>query len=175
MTVRKKKAAKKKVAKKKATKKAPAKKKTLVPEVITAYTLAEHDNIAFAKKSLGRPSTYDPKFCDLVIEAMAKGYSKEATAGAIGICKATLYDWISKHKEFAYAVNAGEHLSQLTWEGKAIDYCVHTKDGMRLDSRIYALQMKNRFGWADKKEIEIGPETKKKFNFSLDVKPEEIN
>jgi transposase-like protein len=121
-------------------------------------------------KKVGCPTKYDPKFCEDVIEQMAKGYSKEAVAGYLGISKDTLYRWIKEHKEFSDAVHIGETKSQFLWESKAVDYSVHTKDGKRLDSRIYSLQMKNRFNWTDKKEIELGEETSKKFAFTLDQK-----
>jgi transposase len=126
------------------------------------------------KRSKGRPSEYDPKYIDTVLEYMSQGYSKEATAGAIGISKQTMYNWMQEYKDFMDAVLEGEVKSQLAWEKKAVDYSVHTKDGKRLDSRIYALQMKNRFGWSDKKEISVDEETRKTFNFKLDIKPEEI-
>lgn len=153
---------KKKVTRKKATK--ASIKKSDKP----------HDPIEFAKSNIGRPAEYKPEFCNIVIEQMQKGYSKEATAGAIGISKQTFYRWMKEYKDFSDAVQIGEVLSQQTWEGKAVDYSVHTKDGKRLDSRIYALQMKNRFGWTDKKEINVGEETRKTFNFKLDVTPEEL-
>ena len=152
VTKTKKKATKKKVAKKKATKK------------VSKVT----------NKKVGRPTKYDESFCEVVIEQMGKGYSKEATAGYLEISKETFYNWMREHPEFLDAVQIGEAKSQRTWESKAVDYSVHTKDGKRLDSRIYALQMKNRFNWTDKKEVNLGEETSKKFSFSLDVKPEEI-
>ena len=138
----------KKAPRKKATKKTPAK-----------------------KNPVGRPTDYDPSMCEIVIENMALGYSKEAVAGILDISKSTLYERVKKYPEFSNAVHRGDTKSQFLWEGKAIEHAVHTKDGKRLDSRIYALQMKNRFGWSDKKEIELGEETKKTFAFALDVKP----
>ena len=30
---------------------------------------------------MGRPTKYDPAFCDVVRDAMGRGYSKTATAG----------------------------------------------------------------------------------------------
>lgn len=122
---------------------------------------------------IGRPTTYKPEYCQVVIDFMDKGYSKEATAGHLSISKYTLYEWIKKYPDFANAVHIGETKSQVTWEKKAVDHAVHTKDGKRLDSRIYALQMKNRFGWSDKKEVinHESTEKKKTFGFSLDEEP----
>ena len=130
-----------------------------------------------APKKVGRPTDYCPSFCEVVIEEMSKGYSKEASAGYIGVSKQTFYRWMEEHVEFRDAVHIGEVKSQRTWENKAVDFAVHTKDGKRLDSRIYALQMKNRFDWSDKKEIKVEEENKavKSFSFNFVEAPEDLD
>jgi hypothetical protein len=151
---------KKKVVKKKAT----VKKKAPVKKVRPT-----------AKKKLGRPSEYDPAFCDVVIEEMSKGYSKEATAGYLRIAKETFYRWTREHKDFKDAVSIGESLSQRHWENKLVEHVVHTKNGSQINGQVFNLNMKNRFGWTDKNETkteEVNPK-KKTFAFTLDAKPAE--
>jgi len=53
----------------------------------------------------GRPSEYRPEYCRLVQEHMGKGKSLTAFAGSIGQGKETIYGWITRHADFADAVN----------------------------------------------------------------------
>jgi hypothetical protein len=125
-------------------------------------------------KKIGRPSEYEARFCDIVVDSMSKGYSKEAAAGIIGISKNTLYEWAKRHKDLADALALGEDLSRVWWESKLVDYVVHSKNGSQINAAVFNLNMKNRFGWRDKTEISADQETRKSFGFSLDEKPEEL-
>lgn len=156
--------AKKKTAKKKATKKIS--KKTIKN--------AKGKDIP-APKPMGRPVEYREEFCAVVIEEMAKGYSKEAVAGVIGISKETLYQWAKKYPNFSDAISIGESKSRVFWENKLVEYAVHTKNGKQINGQVFNLNMKNRFGWKDKQEVDVGDSTKKAFGFSLDKKPEDLN
>ena len=158
---------KKKVTKKKVSKKATKKASVKLNE--------KGRPITTKKKPVGRPSEYDPAFCEVVIEQMGLGFSKEAVAGYLGISKDTLYKWAAKHKEFADAISIGETKSQLLWEKTLVDYRVHTKNGSQINSQVFNLNMKNRFGWTDKQETkteEVNPK-KKTFAFTLENKPSE--
>lgn len=157
----------KKVSRKKATKKKVTKKK---PATIKN---ARGEDIAAPKKKLGRPTKYEPKFCEILIDKMSEGYSKEAVAGYIGISKNTLYEWAQAHEDFADAIAIGESQSRLHWEGKLVDYAVHTKNGKQINGQVFNLNMKNRFGWRDKTEVDVGNKDGEefKFNFDLSKKP----
>ena len=98
----------------------------------------------------GRPTKYKSEYCDLVIEKMSQGYSKEAVAGFIGIAKDTLYNWIKAHKEFSDAIKRGEMLSQVFWEELGL---VGTTEGKNFNATAWIFNMKNRFNWRDKQDI----------------------
>ena len=126
------------------------------------------------KKPVGRPTKYDKKYCEVVIELMAKGYSKEACAGYIGIAKNTLYEWAKANPDFQDAISIGEAKSQFFWESMATDYTVFSKNGKQINGQVYGLNMKNRFNWSDKKEVTTEEkETKKTFAFDLSEEPED--
>ena len=57
---------------------------------------------------MGRPSTYKKEACDILLKAMSKGHSFEASCAEIGICKDTGYEWIKKYPAFAKAKKEGE-------------------------------------------------------------------
>jgi len=153
----------KKTVKKKATKKKVAKKKTTKKKAVKETVI-------------GRPTKYDPAFCEKVVEVMEKGYSKEAVAGHLNIDKTTLYAWDVKYPSFSNAIKRGVELSRIFWEKAAIDNLTHTKDGRRLDAATWIFNMKNRFNWTDKKEVVVDATeaAKKAFAFDLSKKPEEV-
>ena len=123
----------------------------------------------------GRPTKYEPEFCERVIEFMSKGYSKEACAGELEITKDTLYQWEKAHPDFSDSLKAGLELSRKFWEKTAIENIVYNQKGKKADAVLWIFNMKNRFGWTDKKEIEIGQETRKQFGFKLDVNPDLVD
>lgn len=114
----------------------------------------------------GRPTKYKPEYCDLVIEKMNQGFSKEAMAGHIGISKSTLYEWTKKHKEFSNAIKEGVELSRVFWEDIGITGVLAGQG----NATMWAFNMKNRFGWADKKEIEHKGSEESPIAIKLDVK-----
>ena len=69
-----------------------------------------------AKRPIGRPSKYDPAFCEIAIEEMAKGFTIAAVAGVIGVSYSTIQLWRTAHAEFSDAVDIGAMKSALHWE-----------------------------------------------------------
>jgi hypothetical protein len=59
-------------------------------------------------KSAGRPSKYQPSYCDLVIEHMADGASLTSFAAEIGVSRATINVWMDAEPEFLEAVKKGK-------------------------------------------------------------------
>lgn len=152
-------------------------KKTTTRKKTTKKVTKKATTKKVAKKStakIGRPTKYDPAFCEIAIEAMQKGFSKEAVSGHLGICKDTLYQWEKKHKDFSDALKKGLELSRQFWEKIALDHLTHSKGSKQLNSTVWLFNMKNRFGWADKIETKNEDTTnkpKRTFAFSLDEAP----
>lgn len=55
------------------------------------------------KKTVGRPSKYDPAYCDAVIEDARLGFSLSAFAGGIQVDRDTITEWRKVHPEFDQA------------------------------------------------------------------------
>ncbi len=53
----------------------------------------------------GRPTDYDPSYCEIAIDFMSQGYSQTALAGHLSISKQTLYNWMQEHPEFLDAIS----------------------------------------------------------------------
>lgn len=92
---------------------------------------------------------YTPKLAELAYKHLADGFSKEATAGRLGVSKQTLYNWIEKYPEFAEAVANGDAASQRWWEDRGREACSNGE----FNGTVWSMNMKNRFGWRDKQEI----------------------
>jgi hypothetical protein len=99
------------------------------------------------KRSVGRPSAYRPKYCELIIGAMAKGLSAEAGAAAIGISARSLFYWQREHAEFLQAIQEGRQKALLFWEQLAIGLAT----GQPGHAQIVSLALRNRsraaHGW----------------------------
>jgi transposase len=97
----------------------------------------------------GRPTKYKPEYCEMIVEHMAKGYTLETFAATIDTSKNTIYEWEKAHQEFRDACARARIKCQMMWETEGI-HGLH--NGM--NSSHWAFNMKNRFGWKDKIEVD---------------------
>ena len=89
----------------------------------------------------GRPSDYDPAFCEKVIELGNIGASIAEMAYECGVCRNTLKNWRETHPEFLTALTRAELASQVWWEKKG-------REGMTSDkfnSSVWSRSMAARF------------------------------
>lgn len=98
---------------------------------------------------MGRPTKYRPEYCDDIIDYMSQGFSKEAYAGKIRVSKHRIYDWMKKYKAFRHAVKQGEVGCQQHWEEIGHDMALAGQG----NAAIWIFNMKNRFGWRDRKDV----------------------
>lgn len=106
-----------------------------------------------SKRPIGRPTKYRPEYCQQLIEHMSNGFSYETFAATIGCSRAVIYDWESQHPEFLDAKRAAFEKSQQWWEQQAALGLWQDKDGPQLNTTLWIFNMKNRFGWTDKREV----------------------
>jgi hypothetical protein len=98
----------------------------------------------------GRPSLYDPSFCDGVVPFMAQGYSTTALAGHLGVSRQTIYDWMGAHPEFLDAVKRGQAASSIWWENRLRDNA--EKGEGNATSAIFGLKNRAPDDWRDRRE-----------------------
>ena len=106
----------------------------------------------------GRPTKYNPAYCDKVIELGRDGASKAEMTADIGVARSTFALWEKEHPEFSEAVKDAEHLAQAWWEKKGRAAVFGGVPGFNAVGFIFT--MKNRFkeDWKDKIEQEhTGP------------------
>lgn len=66
----------------------------------------------------GRPSKYDPAFCDKVIALGEQGASIDEMAYECGVSDNTLRNWADEHEEFFDAFTRAQQASLIWWERK---------------------------------------------------------
>lgn len=110
---------------------------------------------ATPRSVMGRPTTYDPKYCDMLVAHMTQGYSFESFGADVeGIaCVATLYNWAKEHPEFLEAKKKGQQACRKFWETQGL-VGMHTKG---FNATVWIFNMKNRFKWTDRTE-HTGPD-----------------
>ena len=100
----------------------------------------------------GRPTKYDPAFCDDVLPFMAQGYSTTALAGHIGVSRSTLYLWMEEHPEFSDAVKEGMAASAIWWEN-CLRANAERGEG-NATAAIFGLKNRASDDWRDKRDFD---------------------
>lgn len=101
----------------------------------------------------GRPSAYDPSFCERVIELGKTGASVVEMACEIGVSRATLEtNWPVAHPEFLEALEAGRAECQRWWEKKGRE----SLDKSGFQASMWSRSMAARFpkDWREKQAHE---------------------
>jgi transposase len=97
------------------------------------------------KRPVGRPSLYDPAYCEMVIELGKIGKSVEQIAANIGVGTKTLYNWRDEYAEFLHALDLAKDFEQAWWEEQAQAYMVENKESDRLNASLWSRSMAARF------------------------------
>lgn len=114
--------------------------------------------------SAGRPSEYRQEYCQLAIDLMTEGASITEVAAEIGVMKQTVYNWMDAHPEFLDAIKEGVDRSEAWWEKQGRSN-LKTKE---FQAALWYMNMKNRFKWADKQQIEHSGNQENPVIFKLD-------
>lgn len=76
------------------------------------------------KNPVGRPSKYDPKFCQMLISHMSQGLSFESFGGTANVGWRTLYEWAKEHDDFKKAKEVGEGKAMQLFEKVMISHTI---------------------------------------------------
>lgn len=97
------------------------------------------------KRPVGRPSLYDPKYCEEVIAYGKLGKSVEQIASILNVSLRTMYSWRDSHEEFLHALDDAKTYEQAWWEEQAAAYMVENKESDRLNATLWSRSMAARF------------------------------
>ncbi len=130
----------------------------------------------------GRPTKYDPRYCEDIIDHMSMGGSIEGFGAYIGdkykdrslaVSKMTIFEWFKVHPEFLEAKEIGLSYSRKFYDDmgnsgmagqlkRIVKEIYHPESGRKevkyaaayFNDKAWAMNMKNRFGWKDRTELE---------------------
>lgn len=98
----------------------------------------------------GRPSDYQPEYCDQVIELGKVGYSPAQMAAHFDIARDTLNNWAEAHPEFLAALNRAKVHCQAWWETKGMDGM--EKQGFNASVWTKSMQARFREDYTERQE-----------------------
>jgi transposase len=94
---------------------------------------------------VGRPSKYNPAFCDQVIELGKLGKSVEQIACELGLSTRVMYKWRDEHEEFMHAMEEAKEYEQYWWETIAQTHMIEEQGAAKLNASIWSRSMAARF------------------------------
>jgi transposase-like protein len=97
------------------------------------------------KRPVGRPSLYDPAYCEKVVELGRIGKSVEQIAAILNVSLRTMYSWRDAHEDFLHALDDAKTYEQAWWEEQAAAYMVENKESDRLNASLWSRSMAARF------------------------------
>lgn len=101
----------------------------------------------------GRPTSYDPGYCELVINYGGQGKSRAWIAAQLGVVPATVDNWEKAHPEFLGAMTRAKVLEQQWWEDVG-QTCLVMEVGKSFSQSTWSRSMAARFpkDWREKTE-----------------------
>lgn len=101
----------------------------------------------------GRPTKYDPAFCDDIVAMGQQGFSYAEMANAFDVVRETLTEWGKAHPEFSAAIHRARSASLAWWEDKARN---GLEKGSAFNAALWAKSMSGRFPaepYRDRQEV----------------------
>ena len=68
----------------------------------------------------GRPTLYDPKYCETIVKLGKQGKSIAQMASHFDVARTTLLQWADAHIEFMTALSRAKEHAQAWWEDQAV-------------------------------------------------------
>ena len=96
-------------------------------------------------KFLGRPSTYNPKYCEQFIELGKQGLSRHQICAQLGVGVHNMYVWETEHEDFFRALEESRNNALNYWENLALNHIVENPGGPRLNTGLWSRSMAARF------------------------------
>lgn len=101
----------------------------------------------------GRPSKYDPAFCETAEQVLSEGYSEAVLAGELGVCIDTVTEWKKVHPDFSASIKVGRAKGARVWEDR-LKTLAERNEG-NATGIIFGLKNRQPDAWKDKTETEV--------------------
>ena len=106
---------------------------------------------------MGRPTKYDPKYCDQVIELGREGKSKMQMSSIMSVPGATFKAWEQGQPDFRAAMEFAMELAQAYWEDLGHDHLREAPGGVKLNAGLWSRSMSARFPatYSERAKVEV--------------------
>ena len=98
----------------------------------------------------GRPTKYDPKYCDMLIKHQSQGLSFKSFSAVIGISRSTLYKWAEDNKDFSDTKDAAAACGLLFWEKLGVGGVAGKIKNFNASTWIYNMKCRHPEDWIEK-------------------------
>ena len=120
------------------------------------------------KKPDKRHRKYKPSMGKELVKHMKEGYSFAAFAGRIGVARSALYKWVDRYPEFKAAKIEATEAALFFWERVGIEGLYMGGKDNPFNATVWIFNMKNRFGWRDKQEVDVNVDATVKISYKKD-------
>ena len=105
------------------------------------------------KRPVGRPTSYDPSFCEKVIRLGENGNSVTQIAVKLGVDRVTMLSWAEVHPEFSTSLNIAIDAAKAWWEDMGMIGLVSEK----FNAGVWSKSMSARFRdeYTERRQTEI--------------------
>ena len=115
----------------------------------------------------GRPTKYDPAFCEAIVEHCADGASLTSFAASIDVCRDTITEWTNAHEEFSLAVKRAKAKCASWWEQNARQGATGVNKDVNPTLCIFGLKNMAADDWREKTLIGSDPDNPLPSGFDL--------
>ena len=122
---------------------------------------------------MSRPTKYKPEYCQGIIDFMSEGKSLVAFAAQIEVNPDTVYEWEKVHDEFSEAIKVARAKCQAWWEREGQRGLFMGK-GESFSASAWIFNMKARFGYRDKQEVDVNHGGMLELGYNLDYNPQDF-
>ena len=102
---------------------------------------------------VGRPSKYDPAFCEDIVAYCQDGSSISSFAASISVSRSSITEWATEHKEFSLAVKSAK-TAVAAWYDK-VARKVAQDGGGNATLCIFGLKNFDEEDFRDKQDVDV--------------------
>ncbi len=107
----------------------------------------------------GRPSKYDPAYCEALVMHMKDGASVASFAAEIDVARSTINQWAEEHPQFSEALSRGKSACAAWWEKQGRKVAENGGGPGQATMITFGLKNMGRDDWSDRQTTELsGPD-----------------
>ena len=118
------------------------------------------------KKAIGRPTKYRKEMCETMLDLFKGGATVAEVCVELDIHRDTFYQWVKEKPEFSDTYKKGKELAEKWW-AKIGQAGMLGKLEQPINSAMWIFNMKARFKWQDRHEVEVINETPQRIEIKL--------